>query len=84
MPVGHCTVVKEATGNISLKLRGGVRIGDKNLEVITIKIQAKNRNKTTQGVTEREKAGRIESWGNYNSRGQEGEMQPSTGDGGRK
>lgn len=44
--------IKEATGNINLKLRGSIRIEDKNLETITIKIQAKNRNKTTQGVTE--------------------------------
>lgn len=52
MPAGHCIAIKEATGNISLKLRGGIRIEDKNLEIITIKIQAKNRNKATQGVSE--------------------------------
>ena len=52
MPAGHCIAIKEATGNISLKLRGGIRIEDKNFEIITIKIQAKNRSKTAQGVTE--------------------------------
>lgn len=52
MPAGHCIAIKEATGNISLKLRGGIRIEDKNLEIITIKILAKNRNKATQGVSE--------------------------------
>lgn len=52
MPAGHCIAIKEATGNISLMLRRGIRIEDKNLEIIIIKIQAKNRNKTAQGVTE--------------------------------
>ena len=44
--------IKWIAGCLCLKLRGGIRIEDKNLEIITIKIQAKNRNKTAQGVTE--------------------------------
>lgn len=42
-----CTVVKEAIGYICLKLRGGAKIGDRNLGVITIKIQAKEQDTTT-------------------------------------
>lgn len=29
MPAGHCIAIKEATGKISLNLRGGIRIEDK-------------------------------------------------------
>lgn len=42
-----CTAVKEAIGYISLKLREGAKIGDRNLGVITIKIQAKEQDTTT-------------------------------------
>lgn len=42
-----CTVVKEAIGYIHLKLREGAKIGERNLGVTTIKIQAKEQDTTT-------------------------------------
>ena len=38
--------------NVNYKINRDVQYEDKNLEIITIKILAKNRNKDTQGVSE--------------------------------